>query len=218
MVLKRVAKEVLSRTPFRRAVFPYYSYQFTPPQLMLLCELLDDARAAAGAIAEIGCSTGATTIFLNRFMDAAGIEKPYFALDTFRGFVPEDVRTEVNKRGKSASHYTGFRANSRKSFDATMRDNGISRVVSIEADVNHFDLATLGTLAFVLLDVDLYRPIKHALPPLWQALSPGGAMVVDDCNPADKLFDGAAQAYYEFTQQIGITPDVRLGKLGLLRR
>ena len=60
-----------------------------------------------------------------------------------------------------------------------MQDNGITRVTSTQADVNKFDLRTLGPLSFVLFDVDLYRPMKKGLPELYEMLSPGGIMVLD---------------------------------------
>jgi len=47
-----------------------------------------------------------------------------------------------------------------------MLQNAITRVKSIEADVNQYDLRTLGPLSFCLLDVDLYRPIRKSLKEL----------------------------------------------------
>lgn len=217
-MLKKAAMELLSRTPLRRAVFPHYDYCFSVPQLIFLCQCLEETRSIPGAIAEIGCAAGATTIFLNRYLDATDIEKPYYCLDTFSGFVREDVDTEVAERGKDVAGYSGFQSNKREWFDTTMRANGVRRVISIEADVNCFDLPSLGALSFVLLDVDLYRPIRHALPQLWTQLSPGGVIVVDDCQTAPGLFDGAGAAYREFAGKIGAPVDVHHGKLGVLRK
>jgi predicted O-methyltransferase YrrM len=69
-----------------------------------------------------------------------------------------------------------------------------------------------------LLDVDLYRPMAKALPELWEVLSPGGIMVVDDCNPDDVLWDGSDQAYKEFVATRGLAAEVVHGKLGLVRK
>ena len=135
-------------------------------------------------------------------MDAQNIQKTYYALDTFSGFVAEDIETEVTKRGKTADMFTGFRSNKKKWFDETMKQHNITRVRSIETDVNDYDLTTLEPLSFVLLDVDLYRPIKKALPELYRALSPNGIIVVDDCYPACEQWDGADQAYKEFMSEM----------------
>ena len=92
------------------------------------------------------------------------------------------------------------------------------RVKSIEADVNQYDLRTLGPLSFCLLDVDLYRPIRKSLKELYDVLSPGGIMVVDDCDESNRVWDGADQAYKEFMKDAGRPIEIRHGKLGLIRK
>jgi O-methyltransferase len=216
--LIKLIKELQFRSPLRRYFFPRYTYNFTPAQLAFLVRSLSEVRDVPGAVAEIGCADGGTTLFLNRHMDAEAIEKSYFAVDTFAGFVPADVQYELTHRQKAAAFYTGFRINNRRWFDGTMRRNGVTRVQSIRADVNLFDLRTLGPLCFALLDVDLYRPMKKALHELYEVLNPGGIVVVDDCNADDILFDGSEQAYREFASAHGFAPEVVHGKLGLVRK
>ena len=211
-------KELQFRSPLRRYFFPRYMYYFSPAQLAFLIQALSDVRHVPGAVAEIGCAQGSTTLFLNRHMDAEGIEKTYFAVDTFAGFTSDDVLHEAEQRGKEAALYSGFRVNDQRWFDATMHDHGVRRVRSIRTDVNELDLRTLGPLCFVLLDVDLYRPMRKALPELYDALSPGGTIIVDDCNAADRLFDGSDQAYKEFSLARGFVPEIVCGKLGLVRK
>jgi O-methyltransferase len=91
-------------------------------------------------------------------------------------------------------------------------------VRSIETDVNKYDLTTIGPLSFVLLDVDLYRPMKKALPEIYDVLRQNGIIVVDDCEPSDIRWDGAYQAYREFMEQRGQAPEIIHGKLGILRK
>ena len=212
-----MAKGTLGATPLGRFVFYRFAYNMTAAQLVLLCEQLSLVRAVPGAVLEVGCSTGMTTVFLNKFMEAEGIEKPYFALDTFSGFVEEDVRYEAEQRGKPARAYDIFRTNSRRWFDRTMRMNRVSRVRSIEADANAFDFAPLGPLAFCLLDVDLYRPTRKAVAQLYAQLSPGGVLLVDDCDASHVLFDGADQAYKEFCTAAGLPERITRG-IGLLQK
>ena len=121
-------------------------------------------------------------------------------------------------RGKEKKAYNQFQVNKKEWFDQTMKDNGVTRVQSTEADVNNFDLTTLGPLSFVLLDVDLYRPIKKAMKELYEVLSPGGIMVVDDCDESDVLWDGADQAYKEFVKEIGQPVEIKHRKLGVIRK
>jgi SAM-dependent methyltransferase len=216
--LAKITKEVLFASPLRRHFFPAYRYQFTPAQLCFLCDCLEKTRYVAGSIAEIGCSAGDTTIFLNKYMESSGIVKPYAAIDTFSGFVPADVDFEVSSRGKSKSMYRGFRINNQRWFDGALKQNGITHVRTIKGDVNLIDLTALAPLSFALLDVDLYRPIAKALPELWSVLTPGGIIVVDDCNVLDTHFDGANAAYKAFMTSIQMPVEIVHGKLGILRK
>jgi O-methyltransferase len=172
----------------------------------------------AGSLLEIGCAAGLTTIFLNKYMDHQGIEKKYYTVDTFSGFVSEDIEFEVANRGKKHRLYTHYQVNSKRWFDGTMARNNISRVRSVQADVNKLDLSTFGPLSFVLLDVDLYRPMRKCLPELYELASPGSIIVVDDCNSKDIRWDGSDQAYKEFMGQIGQPAKIIHGKLGIIRK
>jgi O-methyltransferase len=214
-------KDLLVRSPWRRRVLPRHAFNFDAAQLCFLCSCLDQTRNVPGYLVEVGVGGGETTLFLNSFMDACTIDKEYVAVDTFSGFVPTDVDYEVMQRGKRASDYTGvagYRVNKREWYDATMQLNHITRVRSIQADVNQFDLRTLAPISFCLLDVDLYRPIKKALGELYEAASAGGIIVVDDCSARDARWDGALQAYQEFTHERGLPEQIVHHKLGVVRK
>jgi O-methyltransferase len=194
-----------------------YLYCFTVPQLLFLCRCIEQVKEVKGAIAEVGVYEGRTTVFINKYMDAEKIDKKYYAIDTFSGFVQKDIEYEMSKRQKDPSMYTGFKT-SKKAFDTVMNRNGINRAVSIQADVNTYDLTTLGELCFVLLDVDLYRPMKKCLKELYKILAPNGIIIVDDCNEKDVAWDGSDQAYKEFMQEIDQPVEIVLGKLGIIRK
>ena len=218
LTIKKLLKDFLFHTPIRKNFFPIYDYNFTPPQLCFLCQCLEDARHVTGSIAEIGCAGGSTTVFLNKYLSAQNIEKTYYAVDTFSGFVSRDIEFEVSNRGKSPGMFTSFRVNKKKWFDGTMQQNHISRVSSIEANVNDYDLKTLGPISFALLDVDLYLPMKKCLKELYEVLTPSGMIIVDDCNPNDIRWDGSDQAYKEFMKEINQPPQVVHGKLGVIKK
>lgn len=192
-------------------------YGFTVPQLIFLCQRIEQVREVKGAIAEIGVYEGRTTVFINKYMDTEKIDKKYYAIDTFSGFVPQDIEYEMSKRQKDPSMYTGFKT-SKKAFDTTMNRNDIHRVVSIQADVNKYDLTSLGDLCFVLLDVDLYHPMNKSIKELYEILTPNGIMIVDDCDDKSIAWDGSDQAYKEFMQEINQPVEIVLGKLGIIRK
>lgn len=214
-------KDLVVRSPWWWRVLPRYGYSFNAVQLTFLCECLQRTRSVPGSIVEVGTAAGRTALFLNNYLTAAGIEKPYIAVDTFSGFVQRDIEYEVRTRGKHEYDYhgiRGFRDNKQSWFDATMRRHKFSHVRSIRADVNDYDLRTLGTISFCLLDVDLYRPMKKALSELYESLSVGGIIVVDDASADDARFDGALQAYREFMHSIHQPEQIVHTKLGLVTK
>ncbi len=197
---RKAIRRLMFNTPLRNRITFGYPLNLTVPQLLLMCQFVEKVRDVDGSIAEVGVERGITTVFVNKYMDAQKIDKKYFAIDTFSGFCPDDIEVEnPGFRRFYQNHH--FQVNTRKWFDYTMAYNGINRVVSIEADVNKFDLTKLGVLSFVFLDVDLYRPTKKALKELYDALEPSGIMVVHDCDPEVAAWKGAHRAYMEFVEE-----------------
>jgi O-methyltransferase len=210
---------IIMNTPFRNHFLYKYSFYFTVAQLLFLCNCLENSRNAKGAVVEVGCWRGLTTVFLNKYMDDQKIEKTYYAIDTFSGFVAQDLKYEISERGKTRDLFgRGFRANDQRWFDYTMQLNDIHRVKSIKADVNKFDLSKLGPFSFVLLDVDLYRPTRKCLTELYKMLMPGGIIVVDDCDSENILWNGSDQAYKEFMEEINQPNEIVHNKLGIVRK
>ena len=75
----------------------------------------------------------------------------------------------------------------------------------------------MAPIAFCLVDVVFYQPVKLALPRIWEALSPGGIVVVDDFHEDDSgAFSGAGQAYREFVEDRDMAPQRVDREYGLL--
>src|ERR1051325_513430 len=178
---KRLIKTAAYLTPLARFIGHRYPYNFNPAQLCYLFNCLDRTSMIHGPILEIGCFVGCTSVWLNKHMDSRGIEKPYIAIDTFSGFVESDVEYEVTKRQKPIGGINAFTPNSKIWFDKNMELNGITRVKSIQVDVNSFDYTGIQDVSFALIDVDLYLPVKRALERIYGLLGKGGIIVVDDC-------------------------------------
>jgi O-methyltransferase len=214
-------RRLLFHTPLRRFLFPRYQYAFTPRQLGVLVRLLDEARSIPGDVVEVGCFVGATTVFLDRHLHAVADPRRYLAIDTFAGFTAEDVAHEEGARGKALDAVQReclFGMNDQRWFDYTMRLNGFGNVTSLKGDIKAIGLAQHTTgVAFALLDVDLYQPTRAALAQVWPLLAPGGVVVIDDCRD-DHVFDGAAQAWREFTAAHGLPVERVEDKLAILRK
>jgi O-methyltransferase len=198
----------------------HYDYMFTPAQLCFLCDCLNRTKGVPGSVVEIGCATGHTTVFLSLYINDISDNRQYIAIDTFKGFTREDLSYEYEMRAKRRGSLTkAFTLNKLERFNKTMKYHGIYRVRAVPTDINTFDFATIpGGISFCLLDVDLYRPTKYALQKIHEILKDGGIVVIDDCDPNVQVFDGAWQAYSEFTQSNGVKSEIVLGKLGVIRK
>ena len=110
-----------------------------------------------------------------------------------------------------------FSSNSKAWFDRTMRRNGIGRVTSLCADATSVDYRKIAPFRFVLIDVDLYRPVLATLKAIYDLVSPGGTIVIDDCKKGGE-WEGAYEAFVEFAQANGIEALIVHGKLGVITK
>jgi SAM-dependent methyltransferase len=216
MHLFTAIKTLAYHTGLHRTLFYRYNYMFRPRDLALLVTLLTETNGLQGPIFEIGCAAGHTTVFLNKHLDDLGDERPYVCLDTFAGFTQADIDVEVERGHRAAQFQYVFRSNRKEWFDQTMKNNHISRVKSIRADVNTFDFSPYRDISFCLVDVDLTRPVARALEEIYPRMAPGGVIVVDDCTP-DQKYEGAGVAYLAFVERVGAPVDIRYDTLGVVR-
>ena len=220
--LMRLAKQLQFHTPLRNSMVHRYDYFFWPEELSFLARLMEASVRQEGCVVEIGCAQGATTVYLNKHLEWAaryqGLRKDvrYACFDTFSGFVADHVAHEQAERGKGGESFNDYRINSPEWFRHMLHLNGYPQVEVHQGDAAKFDWAKVGPIGFCLLDVDLYVPTKAILPEVHRRLAPGGVIVVDDCQPAQR-YDGARQAYVEFMASLGREPDIHHRKFGIIR-
>jgi O-methyltransferase len=215
---KRIRNTILHKTPVTREIFGFrhYEYMYSPSQLGFLCQQITNTAEVPGSILEVGCAWGATTVFLNRHIDELGIDVDYYTVDTFEGFTDEDIRTE-QERGRRYYYDAAFNGNSKAWFDRTMLRNNATRVTSFRADAATFDYKKLAPYRFVLIDVDLHRPVLAALEAVYDLVSPGGTIIVDDCQQGGE-WGGAYEAFIGFTKAHDLDATITHGKLGVITR
>ncbi len=210
------AKQALLRTPLRELFTYRYRFMFSPSQLCFLCEQITNTAEIPGSILEVGCAFGATTVFLNRHIDTLGLDVDYYTIDTFAGFTADDISYE-HAQGRHYRYDKEFRGNSQPWFDRTMRRNGIRRVRSFRADATTFDYTRIAPFRFVLVDVDLYRPVLAVLENIYELVSPGGTIVIDDCQEGGR-WGGAYDAFMEFAKTKGLDATITDNNLGLITK
>jgi len=208
-------KQVLFQIPIVSDLFDYrYRYMYTPAQLAFFCEQITKVAGVPGAILEVGCAWGRTTVFLNRHIDSLGMDVDYYAIDTFSGFTNLDLASE-RVLGRDSLYYAVFRGNSKARFDRTMQRNDVKRVTSYQADASTFDYTQISPFRMVLIDVDLHRPVLATLDAVYDLVAPGGIIVIDDCKQGG-IWEGAYEAFTEFTNAKGMEPVIVHDKLGVM--
>jgi len=202
---------------FDESIFSLYNYMFSPTQLIFFTKCLTECNKVPGCFAEVGCAYGWTTAFLKKFMDENQIEKNYYAIDTFGGFLPDHSRYEVEQRNKDPVIQNIFSLNKLQWFEHSLIISKITGIRPIQADATKFNFDTIGPIAFALLDLDLYLPTLDVLPKLYSNLSPGGMILVDDCLE-NNLWDGSFAAYSKFVAEADLEVNIVLRKIGIIRK
>lgn len=195
---------------------PYYAESLEPATLAFLVNAIDETRPLGGSIVEIGVARGMTSVFLNEHMRAREDSRRYLCIDTFSGFTEADVAYEVTHRGKTRGFYSGFSYNSPDIFRRNL--SRYPNVEVLQKDANFVTKDDTGPIAVALIDVDLYLPIKNALSAIYEALIPGGYIVVDDVSKDGTIYDGARAAYLEFCRERGMPVEIICTNGGVVRK
>jgi hypothetical protein len=221
-IIRRWLTERLKRWAYRSELLgelsaPRYRYCLEVSELCAIAEAISATGGHEGRVVEMGVARGMTTVFLNTHLDAIGDGRKYLAVDTFTGFTAEDIDFEVTHRGKNPRAYGGFAYNDEKVFRRNMARLGFDRVEVLKLDVNFLKKEDLGSVSVAILDVDLYRPTMRALEVTYEVLEVGGYIFVDDVSEGT-VYDGAGQAYLEFTERMGLRQTRIGGKCGMIRK
>lgn len=122
-----------------------------------------------GSFAEVGVYQGV----MSRFIHALAPDRKFYLFDTFAGFPEQDVEYDC-MRGMFAD----------TSIDLVLYTIGDTRNIIIRQGYVPETLAGLEneTFAFVLLDLDLYKPIRDSLEFFYPRLSRGGYLITHDFN------------------------------------
>jgi O-methyltransferase len=138
-----------------------------------------------GHLAEVGVYTGDVSRFVHRLAP----ERPYYLFDTFEGFPQQDLEPNV-------AEDTRFRDTS---VEEVLRRIGDSRNIIIRKGYvpDTFHGLEGEQFAFVLLDLDLYKPTVAGLDFFYPRLAKGGYLVVHDYNNPESNW-GCHRALDEF--------------------
>lgn len=140
-----------------------------------------------GSLAEAGVFQGHASRFIHRL----ALERRYYLFDTFGGFDKEDLDTEIIEDNR-------FR---NTSVEAVLRYIGDQKnlVVKKGRVPETFTGLESERFAFVLLDMDLYKPTFSALEFFYPRLTIGGYLMVHDYHNEESNW-ACRRAVDEFMQ------------------
>ena len=197
-------------------LLPKHRCGIEPAQLACLVDLIDRMAARPGhaAICEIGIGRAYTSVFILEHLRCTGNPATAVFVDTFKGFTGRAMEYEILHYGKTRREVNRSKNDSPARMAKHWRRLGYDNFTVIVQDCEQVDWQTVGPVAVALLDVDLYLPTKGTLAKLWPHITPGGAILVDDCD-ADGNWPGARRAATEFIEEHNLTYR-QIGNKGLL--
>lgn len=164
------------------------------------------ADGVPGDLIETGVWRGGATIYMRAILKAHGeTGRTVFVADSFEGLPPFDGRYEADAGDQ---HHT--------------RDELAISVEEVEENFRRYDLlddqvqflvgwfsdtlpkAPIEKLAVLRLDGDMYASTMDALEALYDKVSPGGYVIVDDYN----VIPACAKAIHDFRDARGITEPI----------
>jgi hypothetical protein len=174
-----------------------------PERLYLYLDALWHTRHLDGAVVEVGCYRGGTTLMAGRFMERIGSSRHYLAVDTFAGFDSEQFDSDA-VHGTASSLRAAFSDNSLAEVRRSLDRYGAQRVQLLQGDIATLpDEALPKAISVALIDVDLDVPVYEGLRRLLPRLQRGGVMLVDDC-PEHTAWAGARIGYRRFVKEHGL--------------
>jgi predicted O-methyltransferase YrrM len=184
--LKGVVKRVVPRSRIDRILLTFpqlyplvgYESQLRPEQQDILRRILAEDRP--GNIIECGVYRAGTTVLMARMLQARGVRKTIYALDSYAGFEPE-IEDEIKRGQVVAAGRSAFTINSVDYVSRKMQLLGVADMVRI---VPGFFQDTLPGIddrfCLALIDCDLEKSTEYCLTTLWPKIVDGGYVVVDD--------------------------------------
>lgn len=168
-------------------------------------------RFIDGPIVEIGVATGGTTTNACRFLSRIGCQKKYYCVDTFDGFVDDQLATD-HQLGLTTEHDALFSDNSLNRVKADLKKWGIDQNIEfVKSDICKAKPDDLpNNISVCLLDVDLRDPIFDGLHLLKDKMADGGIILVDDCKQGTSWV-GATVGYNDFVVQEKLEPRYFMG-------
>jgi len=163
------------------------------------------AGAVPGAVVECGTARGGSAALMGLALARLGAERPLWVFDTFEGIPPP---TAADPDEAIARLYTGDFRGELPEVRALFERLGIlSRTRLVKGLFQDtVPTAAVNPIAVLHLDGDWYESVKVCLDHLYDRVSPGGIIQIDDYGH----WEGARKAVDEFLLDRGLRVRLRI--------
>lgn len=190
-----------------KKILASYIYRHKPiglsaGKLYLYLDALYRTQQVEGDVVEVGCNVCGTSALGNQMLKKLNLNKDYYCIDTFGGFVEEQFHSDQQK-GTPRRKRGAFSNN-----DLSLAQKVLKLHKGENVKLIQFDVVTLPSdqfpksISMCLLDVDLYEPIYAALEKVMPKMARGGIILVDDCGGSTWK---AGEAFKDFVTKHQIT-------------
>lgn len=187
-----------------RAVRPFS--MAGPARLRALHDAVADviAREVPGDVVECGTAHGGSAALMGLALARARAPRTLWAFDTFEGIPPA---TEADPDFAIARLYTGDFRGEQAEVEALLARLGVLERTRLVKGLfqDTVPVAPIGAIAVLHLDGDWYESVKVCLDHLYDRVSPGGVIQIDDYGH----WEGARKAVDEFLARHRLTPRLR---------
>jgi hypothetical protein len=166
------------------------------------------ADGVAGDLIETGAWRGGTTIFMRAILKAHGFtDRTVWVADSFAGLPPPDAVHFPHDRGDTLHEFPQLAVTLERVRDNFRRYGLLDEQVRFLKGWFRDTLpdAPIERLAVLRLDGDLYESTIQALDGLYDRLTAGGYVIVDDYGNVA----GCRQAVHDFRARRGINDPIR---------
>lgn len=173
-----------------------------------------DQKNIPGAVVELGCWNGGCGALMASRIKKDGATRNVWLFDSFEG-LPElavqdeewakDIGQNVKSSASQEMKATGYFKAEEKNVREIAERLGVSDIVKIAKgwfqDTIPQIKGEIGPIALLRLDGDIYESTKYPLEAFYDAVTPGGYIVIDDFH-----LQGCRQAVYEFFAEKKVWP------------
>ena len=153
----------------------------TPQQhIELLIHAINETKDLPGNIIECGSNRCGTTCILAKYLKSKNIMKKIYALDSFSGFIPEEIRKErdlgLTNFPENSYHYNSFSYVKRKIMKLKL-----SEIIVLKKGYFQQTLHTINSdFCMGFIDCDLGESLNYAAENIWPRLAKNGFLFFHD--------------------------------------